>query len=252
MPRLRAVVVEDQPIARAHIASMLEALDVEVIATCANGLDAVQCVPSLAPDAVFMDVEMPELSAFEVIDAIGVDQMPPVVFITAYGTYSLRAFDVFASGYLVKPVATDKLAQVVERLRRAGALMPSVRRGKELAKFLASSAAAPPPRLVVRRNGRIVFVRVSEIECIEASGNYALIYGRDGCYQMRETMQNLQRRLGATMARIHRSFLVNLEYIVELRAVAHGEYEVVLRSGRSVRVTRRFRLVLQGRLREQP
>jgi two-component system LytT family response regulator len=178
--------------------------------------------------------------------------MPPVVFITAYDAYSLRAFDVFASGYLLKPVGTDKLAQVIERLRRAGGMVSPARRGKDLAKLLASGPPSPSPRLVVHRNGRVVFIRIGAIECIEACANYALIYSGGNCYQMRQTLLNLQRRLDATFARIHRSYLVNLEYIVELRAVAHGEYEAVLRSGRALRVTRRFRDALHDRLGQLP
>jgi two-component system LytT family response regulator len=250
--RLRAVVVEDQPVTRAHIASMLEAMDVDVVAECGNGLEAVQCVPALVPDVVFMDIEMPELNAFEVIDAIGMDEMPPVVFITAYDHYSLRAFDVFASGYLLKPVTTPRLAHVVERLQRTGGNVPSTRRARGLARFLGSGASPTPARLVVQGGGRMVFVRTSDVEYIEACRNYALIHARGVCHQTRQTMLNLQRRLAGSFARIHRSYLVNVEHISELRAAPYGEYDVVLRSGKTLRVTRRFRTALEERLRHLP
>jgi two-component system LytT family response regulator len=250
MSRLRAVVVEDQPVARAHIVAMLEDLDVDVVATCRDGLEAVARVPAVESDVVFLDIELPELNAFEVIDAVGIDRMPAVVFITAYDSYSLRAFDVFASGYLLKPVQADRLSLVVERLKRSG-VAPSAQRARTLAKFLASSAAPTTSRLVVHRAGRMVFVRESEIEHIEACGNYVKIFARGEFYQARQTMHNLQTRF-TRLARIHRSYLVNLDYVVELRASAYGEYKVALQSGREIGVTRRFRAALQERLSSLP
>ena len=252
MARLRAVVVEDQPLARDHIVAMLSDHGVDVVATCANGLEAVERIPAAAPDVVFLDIELPELNGFEVIEVIGLDQMPRVVFITAFDAYTLKAFDVFAAGYLLKPVDESKLARLVERLK---AQQPSATSGRvhDLVRLLGAPQVRPrPQRLAVRTGDRVVFVRLAEVEWIEASGNYAIIHARGERFQVRQPMQLLQRRLESSFARVHRSSLINLHHIVELRGASHGEYDVVMKSGRLVRVTRRFRGALEGRLKLMP
>lgn len=253
MGRLTAVVVEDQPLSRDHIVKMLEAADVEVVGSCANGLEAVERIPALTPDVVFLDVQMPALNGFEVIEAIGPDAMPPVVFITAYDAYMLKAFDVFALGYLLKPVSAAKLGRIVERLRGNRSEGSRSRAVRGLAGLLARSRERE--RLVVRADGRVVFISPADIEWIEACGNYALIHttGQTGGARhiTRQPLHALQRRL-PSFARVRRSALVNPHSVRELRQAAHGECDVVLHGGTTLRVTRRFRAQLEQRMRELP
>lgn len=253
MTDLTAVVVEDQPLAREHIVEMLKACDVNVLDACANGRDAVERIPQLSPDVVFLDVQMPELDGFDVIDAIGADAMPPVVFITAHDEYALKAFEVFAAGYLLKPVAAGKLRQLVERVREGKGTRNPAKRGRDLAQLLDEPGARPASdRLVVRSGGRVHFIRHADIEWVEASGNYVLIHAGGRRYLSRQPMQSLERRLASAFARIHRSTLVNLALVQEMRIAPHGEYDVVLRTGQVLRVTRRFRAALEQRLKMLP
>jgi two-component system LytT family response regulator len=202
---------------------------------------------------VLLDVQMPEMSGFEVIEAIGVDRMPPVVFITAYDAYALRAFDVFAFGYLLKPLGADRLAQTIERVRPRLSATSARKRARSMEELLARPGAGRhPDRLVVRSGGRVAFVRIADVEWVEACGNYSIIHAGGRHYDTRETMYGLNRRLGAMFARIHRSYLINLPFVVELRTAGGGEYDVVLRSGRTLRVTRRFRPALEQRLASLP
>ena len=251
MARLRVVVVEDQPLTRLHLVEMLERLGVEVVEACADGQEAVERIPSIAPDAVFLDVQMPSLDGFEVIEAIGPDLMPPVVFVTAYDAYAVKAFEVYAFAYLLKPVSEPRMAEVVDRLRQKVA--PQSKRTRELLALL--SRPKPPgalERLIVRGDGRLIFVSPADVEWIEAAGNYATIHARDGRHVIRQPLHALQRRLAPIFARAHRSALVNLRYVTSLKFAPHGECDVVLRSGRVLRVTRRFRPELERLLRELP
>ena len=251
MARLTAIVVEDQPLSREHIAGMLRALDIDVIATCANGREAIEQIPALSPDVVFLDVQMPLLNGFEVIEAIGADAMPPVVFITAYDAYALKAFDVFASGYLLKPVGAARLAEVVNRVEAQ--VLTKARRTRDLLQLLAQPRSVPATeRLVVRTEGRVVFVSPADVEWIEACGNYAVIHAGGARHITRQPLHTLQRRLALTFSRVHRSALINLRYVASLKLAPHGECDVILRSGRTLRVTRRFRPQLEQQLRELP
>lgn len=247
MGRLRAVVAEDQPLSRDHIVAMLEAAGVEVVAACANGLEAIERIPSLAPDVVFLDVQMPALNGFEVVEAIGPDAMPPVVFITAYDAYVLKAFDVFALGYLLKPVNPEKLRRIVDRLTTSPPARRHLRDARGLMGLLARSREGE--RLVVRTDGRVVFISPADIEWIEACGNYALIHTEGARHITRQPLHALQQRLPG-FARVRRSALVNPRFVRELVHVAHGESDVVLLGGTVLRVTRRFRAELAERLRE--
>ena len=251
MARLTALVIEDQPLSREHIAGMLRAVDVDVLATCANGREAVEQIPALAPDVVFLDVQMPLLNGFEVIEAIGADAMPPVVFITAYDAYALKAFDVFASAYLLKPVSAARLADVVDRLEKQ--VSTRARRTRDLLQLLAQPRSVPSPeRLVVRTEGKVIFVSPADVEWIEACGNYAVIHAGSARHITRQPLHNLQRRLAQGFSRVHRSALVNLRYVTSLKFAPHGECDVILRSGKTLRVTRRFRAQVEQQLRDLP
>jgi two-component system LytT family response regulator len=250
---IRAVVADDQPMARERLIALLaEEPDIEVVAACASGPEAVSAIRAHRPDLVFLDMQMPELDGFGVIDAIGPERMPPVVFVTAYDAFALRAFEVHALDYLLKPFGRDRLGQALERARRH---VERQRAGELASRLLAlvedvRPARARPGRLMIRSGGRVVFVDVDQIDWIEAEGNYVRLHTAAGSHLLRETMQGIEKRLGAArFARIHRSRIVNVTRVRELQLAAGGEYEIVLSTGHRLGVGRLFRERLQEALR---
>jgi two-component system LytT family response regulator len=250
MTPLRVVVVEDQPLAREHLAALLRAEpEVTVVAECAHGGEALDAIPRLKPDLVFLDVQMPEMNAFDVIEAIGVEEMPPVVFVTAFDAYALRAFEVHAFDYLLKPFGPSRLSGVVDRARRLLA-RGVADGGRRYSGLLATpDVARTRDRLVIRSGGRVLFIPRGAIESVNADGNYVHIHTEAGCHQTRERMTAMESRLGHQFARIHRSTLVNLERVAEMQVAGGGEYDVVMKSGTRLRVTRLHRAELEARLR---
>ena len=247
---MRVVVVEDQPPARGHMVDILDRLaDVEVVAACENGIVAVERITALSPDLVFLDVQMPEMSGFDVIEAIGVDRMPPVIFVTAFDMYAMKAFEVHALDYLLKPMSATKLTDVLARARkRMGAFT-----GADLTRHLTALLNQPEvsktrDRFAVRTGGRLVFVPHREIEWIESCGNYATIQTGAARYTIREPLMSLENRLGEEFGRIHRCTIVNLHRVREMQTVGKGEYDVVMSDGRHHRVSRKFRRTLEAAL----
>ena len=250
MTALRVVVVEDQPLSRAHMVDTLGRMEgLQVVAACANGMAAVDAIIRLAPDLVFLDVQMPEMTGFDVIEAIGVEAMPPVIFVTAFDMYAMRAFEVHALDYVLKPMSAAKLTEVVRRARgRIGA-----RTAAELTRQLSQLLSQPEvsktrDRFAIRSDGRLIFVRHRDIEWVEACGNYATLHTGGSRYTIREPLTSLETRLGDDFKRIHRCTIVNLHSVRELRTAGKGEYDVVMHDGRRHRVTRRFRRSLESSL----
>jgi two-component system, LytTR family, response regulator len=249
MTALRVMVVEDHPLARERLVRMLTGEpDVEVVAECEHGAEALARIPQVSPDLVFLDVQMPEMNGFDVIEAIGVEAMPPVVFVTAFDSYALKAFEVHAFDYLLKPFGPARLSAVVARARQQirGSRAPAPRLNDLLA---APEIAGRRDRLVLRSGGRIVFVLRDDVEWVEAAGNYVRFHAANGTIQIRDRMSAVEERLGDGFARIHRSTVVNLRLVVELQVAGGGEYDVLLKSGERLRVTRLHRPALEQQLR---
>jgi two-component system, LytTR family, response regulator len=257
-PPIRALVVDDQPVARERLVSLLaEEADVELVGTCATGVEAVRAIRRLAPNLVFLDMQMPELDGLAVVEAVGVDRMPLTVFVTAYDEYAVRAFDAQALDYLLKPFARPRFARAVARVRErlagreraalTGRLLQAVESMRERAR-------PPVPRLIVKSGGRVLFVDVPQIDWVEAEGNYARVHLAGGQQHLvRDTMTELLGRLGEDrFIRVHRSAIVNLGRVAELRLAAGGDYDVVLTSGTHVPLSRSFRDQLQARLASAP
>jgi two-component system LytT family response regulator len=258
---IRAVVVDDQPVARDRLVALLaEEPDITVVGTCATGVEAVASIRADRPDLVFLDVQMPELDGLGVVEAIGADQMPVTVFVTAYDEFAVRAFEAQALDYLLKPFARQRFAQALTRVRRtlaerrdaalAGRLLTAVSALRP-----AGSAPAPPAnrRLMVRSAGRVAFVEVEAIEWVEAEGNYVRLHTATQSHLLRETMGDLLVRLGEdAFFRIHRSRIVNLSRVESLRVAGGGDYDVVLASGRVLGLSRGYRDALQRRLQSLP
>ena len=252
MNQIRTVVADDQPMARERLTALLgEEPDVEVVAACASGTEAVSAIERHRPDLVFLDMQMPELDGFGVIAAVGPERMPSVVFVTAYDEFALRAFDVHALDYLLKPFGRQRFQRALERARDHIAR----ERAGELAKRLVALVEEVRPghpsqeRFVVRSGARIAFVEVRYVDWVEAEGNYVRLHVGGESHLIRGTMHSVEARLGGRFVRIHRSRIANLDKVQEMRVAPNGEYDVVLRSGKTLRVSRLYRDKVQQRLR---
>jgi two-component system, LytTR family, response regulator len=251
-PKIRAVIADDEPLARQRLLMLLALEDwVEVVAECADGPAALAAIEKLRPDLVLLDIEMPGASGFELIEAIGPARMPCVIFVTAFDNYALRAFDVRALDYLLKPFDRDRfhtaLARAREHIER-GASGELERRLLELVHDL-KPATHFLERFVVKAGGRVFFVRASEIEWIEAAGNYVKLHVGGDTHLFRETMNAVERTLDPDVFyRIHRSFIVNIERVRELQPSFNGEYVVCLKSGARLTLSRGYREKLQERI----
>jgi len=255
MRPIRTLIVDDEPAARDGIRHLLAA-DPEIVLAgeCSNGREAAAAIRDTAPDLVFLDVQMPGLDGFGVLREVGVDRAPAVVFVTAFDQYALRAFDVHAIDYLLKPFTDDRFRQSLEQAKQL------VRQGRlgdlssKLAALLDHDEPAPPrprylDRLVVKSGGKVTLLPVGEIEWIDAEGDYVRIHVGKTWHLLRETMKNLEDQLdSARFVRIHRSTIVNLEKVKELQPFFRGEYVVVLHNGTTLKLSRGYRDNLEARL----
>ena len=248
---IRALVVDDEELARRGLRARLDrAGDITMVGECANGRQAIDAIRQTAPDLVFLDIQMPGKSGFDVIDAIGVDAGPHIIFVTAFDEHAVRAFEVHALDYLLKPIDDSRFSVALSRARRALAQARDSDVGRRVASAMASlqqvdlCAAPPPPsdRIAVRTGGRITVLRAAEIDWIEASGDYASLHVGKKAWLLRETIVSLDQRLAAHgFARIHRSTLVNIERVRELRALDNGEFIVTLDDATELKLSRSYR-----------
>jgi len=247
---IRTLIVDDEPLARERLRALLSAEpDIELIGECGDGPQAVESIRRDAPDLVFLDVQIPEIDGFGVIERIGVENAPVVVFVTAYDQYALEAFDVHAIDYLLKPFDETRFAKALARARSAVQAQRSGEVSERLLTLLRGLRAAPAgkaERLVVKSAGRLFFLRSEEIDWIESSGNYVCLHVGSETHLLRETMSSLEARLDPnSFIRIHRTAIVNVDRIKELQPLFHGEYEVVLRGGARLTLSRSYRDRLQ-------
>jgi two-component system, LytTR family, response regulator len=244
---LRALVVDDEPFARARVCDLLAAeAEVEVVGEARDGLEAVAAIRRERPDIVFLDVQMPELDGFGVLEALAGEKLPVVIFTTAYDQYALKAFEVQALDYLLKPIDPDRFQQALQRARSQVGRDDALR--AELLELLQSLPNRPKflERLVVKAGGRISFLRADEADCFEACGNYIRLCLGSEEHLVRMTMAVLETRLDPhRFLRIHRSTIVNVERVRELQSTFHGEYVVLLRNGRRLTLSRGYREKLQ-------
>jgi two-component system, LytTR family, response regulator len=237
--KIRALLVDDEPLARSNLKFLLRKdPDIESIAEAGSGAEAVAEIRGSRPDLVFLDVQMPECGGFEVLEILKADgALPVIVFVTAFDEYALRAFDAGALDYLLKPFDDARFALALQRAKE---------------KLAAREPAAAPdiPRLTVRSAGQEVYVRIPDIDWVEAADYYVCLHVGAKSYLLRRSMTELERDLDANIfCRIHRSTIVNLRRVRALQVDSAGEYEVILESGQKLRLSRRFRKDLQSRLR---
>lgn len=239
---IRVLVVDDEPLARNSVRRFLKNnAEVEVIAECGDGESAVAAILTKRPDLVFLDVQMPEIDGFEVLRRIGVEQMPAIIFVTAFDRYALQAFDANAIDYLLKPFGKERFERA---LARAKTHIGGHRNHDEARRILAGLEQAGinlgyRERLPVAENGRITFVKTRDIDWIEADGNYVHLHVGNRGHDLRETLTNLEHKLNPRdFLRIHRSAIVNVHRIKEIRPWFGGYHLVVLENGKELRMSR--------------
>jgi two-component system LytT family response regulator len=239
---IRALIADDELLARQSIRRFLQHHpDISVVEECGDGQSAADAIVSHKPDLVFLDVQMPELDGFAVVHRVGVEQMPATIFVTAYDQYALAAFDANALDYLLKPFGKARFDRALARAQERLTERPDRDLIQRLLRTIENTNGDKNymDRLPVTENGRIVFVKTREIQWIESAGNYARLHVAARNYEIRETLSNLERKLRPKeFVRIHRSTIVNLQYVKEVHPWFNGYHLVLLESGQELRMSR--------------
>ena len=234
--KIRALIVDDEPLARSNLAVLLRAdPEIGIVGECGSGKEALGEIRVTNPDLLFLDVQMPECGGFDVLELLGRNLPPAIVFVTAYDQYALRAFEAGALDYLLKPFDNARFELALGRAKQR------IRLGKDRTPKL--------ERVVVKNAGQISFVKISEIDWIEAADYYACLHIGPRSHLLRRSLSDLEEDLDPSVfCRVHRSSIVNLERVQGLKLRRDGEYEVLLDNGASVRLSRRYRKQLQQRM----
>lgn len=240
---IRALIVDDEPLARQRIRQLLaDEPDFEVAGEAGNGLEAVTLIESLHPDLVFLDIQMPELDGFGVIEAIGADRMPPTLFVTAFDAHAVKAFEVHAMDYLLKPFDRDRFRRALAWVREHPHVLGREEGGfKSLLSDLEPTQNRPD-RFLVRSGDRWVLVKTLAIQWVEAEDNYVRLHVEGASHLLRHTMSGILSRLDPKQfKRIHRSAIVNLDFIKELQPWSGGDLAVMMRDGTRLTLSRTYR-----------
>ncbi|MBP6672194.1 MAG: response regulator transcription factor [Bacteroidetes bacterium] len=243
---IRAIIVDDEPLAREKVQLFArDAHDIEIIDTCANGFEALTSFQKNRPDLIFLDIQMPEMNGFEFLQQIGPEHYPGIIFITAYDEFALKAFEFHALDYLLKPYDRERFNKAVDHARHSLRSKPLTDDSDEQLKALLHSMMNPSSvleRLIVKTGGRVVFLRIEEIDWMEAAGNYVKLHTGNESHLVRETMNNLEQQLPPSkFIRVHRSTIVNIEKIKELQPYFNGEYKVILHNNTHIIMSRGFK-----------
>lgn len=243
---IRVLIVDDEPPARAILREMLkDDAEVEVIGECANGKEAVQALATQPPDLLFLDIQMPEMDGFALLEALDEARLPTVIFVTAYDRYAVRAFEVAAVDYLLKPFNHERLAKALQRAKTNLRERSGDDRSRQVIELLEqiNARAAYLDRFVIKNNGRTLLIPADEVDWIEADGNYLLLHTGQAAHLLRQTLQSMEQRLNPRkFLRIHRSAVVNLDRIKELQTHVNGEDQlVILKDGQHLTLSRRYR-----------
>ncbi len=242
MLKIRTVIVDDEPLARARLQKLLVgAPGLEIVGECGNGPEAIAFIREQRPDLAFLDVQMPEVSGFDVLRALPPEIWPAVVFVTAHDQHAIEAFEVNALDYLLKPFTQARLLAAVERARKHLETRNLADVNRQLADWL--KASTPPPaylsRMAIKNGSQTLFILVEDLDYIESVGNYAVVHTRTENHVIRETLTMLEAKLSPRLfLRISRSILVNLQRVKGLKSSSGGEYLVLLEDGRQLMMTR--------------
>jgi two-component system LytT family response regulator len=256
--KFRTIIVEDEPLARERLRHLLESdPEIEVVAECGDGSTAVAAVKEHRPDLLFLDIQLPERNGFEVLADLGASRPPAIVFVTAYDRFAVKAFEVHAIDYLLKPFDIDRFEQAVTRAKAqlqprepaaiaAAPASPQEQRIEELINSLRPLEPTGPKRISFKSGGKLIFLKTDEIDCVEAADNYIDIRSAGQTHRVRETLGSFESKLPATQfVRISRSAIVNVDRIKELQPCTYGEYTVILQDGAQLTLTRGYRESLQ-------
>ena len=247
---IRALIVDDEPLARDRLRGLLqEVAGVEILGECINGIEAVEAIRRQRPDVVFLDIQMPEVNGFGVLERLGSDVPPAIVFTTAYDKFALQAFEVHAVDYLLKPFDTRRFQKAIERVKTTLRRPPPAPDWQQQIQALLADikgAGKGPERIAVKTGGKVLLVRFDDIDWIESADNYVNLHVGAEHHLHRETMAALEGRLPENkFLRISRSAIINVERVKELHPLFHGEYTVVLRNGTRLTLSRSYRDRLQ-------
>jgi two-component system, LytTR family, response regulator len=245
MDPIRVLIVDDEPLARQGVRRMLESdAEIVIVGECGDGVEALEAITAQHPDLVFLDVQMPEMDGFEVLDHIEPDEMPLVVFLTAYDQHALRAFQVHALDYLLKPFDRERFQEALNRAKGRA----RHKRGGELTQRTLSMLGQSRPdrghleRIMIKSGGRVSFLRTEEVDWLEAQGDYVCLHCQGKKHLLREKISHLEMQLSpVAFLRIHRSTIVNVARIKEMQPLFHGEYVVMLADGTRLTMSRSFR-----------
>lgn len=257
--KIKTLIIDDEPLARRNLRLLLEQdPQIEILDECRNGREAVKAINTMSPDLIFLDIQMPEMDGFDVLERVGPKKVQAIIFVTAFDQYALKAFDVHALDYLLKPFDDERFAHALERAKRQIEAREIDRLSQRLLALLEGreserkgSKQQPDylTRLMIKVAGRVTLLKVEEIDFIEADGNYAKLHVGRKSHLLREKMHDLEGRLDpAKFVRIHRSVIVNLDRIKEMHPHFNGDYIVVLEDGRKLRLSRTRRENLEARL----
>jgi two-component system, LytTR family, response regulator len=262
MMKIKTLIVDDEPLARKAIRLMLKHdAEIEIVGECDNGQSAVELIHTHKPDLVFLDIQMPEMNGFEVLETVGARKMPAVViFVTAYDEYAIHAFEVNALDYLLKPFSDERFEKALQRAKSQLAQREINDLSQKLIALVGDYKEEPPPnkqvsksdytsRFMIKSGGRISFVKVDEIDWIEAADYYVKLHTGRKSHLIRETMNVLEKKLDPrAFIRIHRSTIVNIERIKELQPHFNGDYIVLLNDGTELKLSRTRREQLHALL----
>ena len=260
MNTLGTVIVDDESLARKGLRLRLsEFEDIRIVSECANGKEALQAVTEFMPDLMFLDIQMPGMSGFDVVSQLQQDNMPMIVFVTAYDEYAIEAFDVHAIDYLLKPIDPNRLKQAVERARNQQQHQAAVVEKQHLLDLVIgitgksetsvaqllkdhTGIASHADKIAIKDGGQTALVLTRDIDWIDAAGDYMCIHANNETHIMRITMKDLETRLDPSVfQRVHRSTIVNLNQVTRLCSHMNGEYYLVLANGQSVKMSRSYR-----------
>lgn len=259
---LRTLIVDDESLARRGLLHRLKNVtDIEVVGEAQNGREALQQIKDLKPDLVFLDIQMPGIGGFEVVKALDPDNMPIILFLTAYDEFAVQAFEVNALDYILKPIDEDRLHQALDKVRKQLHQKRALAHKQQLLELVNSMSgksfssfdeiegneegnlvAKEPPRLAIRDGGHTTWVEHKDIEWIDAAGDYMCVHAGGTTHIMRKTMKELERELDdSILQRIHRSTIVNIKHVKEMESHINGEYFLTLQSGHRVKLSRTYK-----------
>ena len=267
--KLRAIVVDDEPLARRGLRLRLEAIpDIEVIAECGNGREALGRIREMKPEVVFVDIQMPGINGLQLVQQLPVEELPQIVFVTAYDQYAVEAFEVSAVDYVLKPIEEQRLALAIERVREKLARADIASQREQLLEAVADlthespealeqklaagdfqselGGSQYPEKIAIKDSGKITLVPAQEIDWIDAAGDYMCVHANGETHVMRITMKELEQQLDPKVfQRIHRSTIVNLSRVREICAHINGEYHLVLNNGERLKMSRSYKTKVQ-------